>query len=180
MSPLRDRHPMLRACPALAIVSLAFLISLAGAGKAQAGVPDPAHSECPASVKVSPNGSACVDVIVRDIANNPIVGCDVVIDFGTCTVYFCRTQPHVGNTVSAVTNGSGVAHFCVCAATISKGCVASITACGVSLCSDVPVRYYRIVPGFSWGVLWVIAALLGLAGIIFLYARRQPAPGARA
>ena len=129
---------MLRKSPRRVICSVLFAVSLMGgglaAGASQAAVPDPAHSTCPTTVTVSSNGATCFDVTVRDFANAPIAGSNVAVNLGACAVTFCPTQVHSGNTVSATTDASGVAHFCICA-TLSGSCNAQISADGISLCS---------------------------------------------
>jgi hypothetical protein len=85
-------------------------------------------------VTVSSNGATCFDVTVRDFANAPVAGATVAVNLGACSVTFCPTQVHTGNTVSATTDASGVAHFCICA-TVSGSCNAQISADGIVLCS---------------------------------------------
>lgn len=122
----------------LTVIALALVaVSQATPVLAQ-GVPSPANSICPTSVTVAPDGTCCFDVIVRDAANIPIAGSTVRVDFGTCAVTFCPTQPPgvtvVGNGVVAVSDATGRARFCVCA-TFTPPCNATITADGVVLCT---------------------------------------------
>jgi hypothetical protein len=121
----------------LALYSLVLVLPVLGVGLTasySAAIPNAANSTCPATVTVSASGSACFDVTVRDAANVPVANSTVVVNLGACTPTFCPSQVHSGNTVSAISNGSGVAHFCICA-TISGSCTASITADGILLCS---------------------------------------------
>ncbi len=96
-------------------------------GAAGAGIPDPLNSTCPPFVTVTADGSACFDFIVRDFLNNPIAGATVVVDFTSCPITFCPTQPHTGSQVVVVTNFSGVAHFCICGVFESE-CPPKVTA----------------------------------------------------
>jgi hypothetical protein len=118
----------------LIAIGLALLV----VGEARAQVPSPANSVCPSAVMVTPTAACCFDVIVRDALNNPIPGSTVRVDFGTCAVTLCPTQPPgitvVGNGVQAVTNALGVARFCICG-TFQPPCTATIFADGILLCS---------------------------------------------
>ena len=106
-------------------------------------VPSPADSDCPVAIGLANDGSSCFSVVVRDFAHNPIAGSTVAIDFGSCLLEFCPTQPPgvtiVGSTVSSVTDGAGGAAFCICAC-VNQSCTATISADGVTLCS-VPVNH---------------------------------------
>jgi hypothetical protein len=105
-------------------------------GPAAAAIPDPTHTICPRGITFASDGSACFDVTIRDFIDNPCAGVTVAVDFGSCPVTFCPSQPHTGNRVLAVTGFSGVAHFCICA-TAEATCSANIYADGVPVCSPV-------------------------------------------
>jgi hypothetical protein len=116
--------------------SMILALSMLATGMAYAAVPDAAHSTCPGTVTVSSGGTVCFDVTVHDAGNNPVTGSTVIVNFGSCGVTFCPTQPHTGSSVFAVTNAQGVAHYCICA-TLSAPCTSAITADGIPLCSNV-------------------------------------------
>lgn len=102
--------------------------------------PSAANSTCPGTVRVSPDGTCCFDVVVRDLANNPIPGSSVVIDFQACPLTFCLTQPPgvlinlAANTARVLADSTGKAHICVCVSTSIAACTPRIYADGVLLC----------------------------------------------
>lgn len=114
---------------------IAIALVLVSVGLTHAALPDPAMSICPTTVWVADDGSCCFDVTVRNSAGLPIPGAVVVVDFGTCVMTFCPPLPPV---LSALTNATGVAHFCICA-TVTEACTATIVANGIVLCSSIPV-----------------------------------------
>lgn len=86
---------------ALALVLLTFLTpALAGAALA-ADVPSPANSTIPGLVRLvgadasgRPDPGGRFQVVHRDLANNPVVGARVVVDFSACTdLVLCPVQP---------------------------------------------------------------------------------------
>ena len=114
----------------IARAALALALSIVGTATTHAtGVPDPSTSTVPTPLTVSPSGTACFDIIIRDLASNPVTGVGVHIDFGSCSPSFCPAQSHSGNIVSAVTDASGVAHFCICAS-IASPCTTIVTVDG--------------------------------------------------
>src|SRR5258706_10778931 len=103
-----------------------LILSCAGSARAQ-GVPSPTTSQLPAFVTISTTGECCFDVLVRDASNQPVAGAVVGVSFSNCTsITFCPNQPpgttvNVGaKTASAVTNGAGLAHLCVCVSTLGS------------------------------------------------------------
>jgi len=127
--------------------TLAFVLVASGpialaVSTAEAAVPSPATSTCPASVFLTSDGACCFDVIVRDVAGNPVPGSTVNVDFGDCRVTLCPVQPPgitiQGNGVIASTDAAGVAHICICG-TIKGQCDATIRADGILLCT-APVK----------------------------------------
>jgi len=130
-----------------AIRILAFVLVAGGLAspvvrRAEAGVPNAATSTCPSAVFLTSDGGCCFDVVVRDVAGNPVAGATVDVDFGSCRATFCPTQgPGVtiqGNHAIVIGDAAGVAHFCLCG-TIKGQCDAAIRADGVPLCT-VPVK----------------------------------------
>jgi hypothetical protein len=109
-----------------ALVALALLIPK----PSSATVPDPAHSTLPAAFVVG-SGGCCFDLVIRDFANNTIPGVLVDIDFGSCAVSFCPTQPPgigiAGSHVSTTTDVNGLAHFCICGSWTGPSCMATLT-----------------------------------------------------
>ena len=69
--------------------------ALAAAAPASANVPSPANSTTPACMTLCPLGDMHFVVIVRDLANNPIAGGSVVLDFSGCpNAYLCPQRPN--------------------------------------------------------------------------------------
>jgi hypothetical protein len=93
---------------------------LAVAVPAFAGVPaPPPNSTVPNACVACPLGDIPFSVIIRDLANNPIVNSMVVIDFSSCPGAFICTTPHpdpyiydpVSRTIRMTTNATGQATF---------------------------------------------------------------------
>jgi len=110
----------------------AMLLACGGvfvASSALAAIPSPADSDIPCGINLVATVSGAADpkglftITVRDVAQNPIPGSSVVIDFDACVaagnvqdIRLCSVQPAPGVTatctspvgeISAVTNGSG-------------------------------------------------------------------------
>ena len=98
------------------------------AGVAGAGVPSPANSTAPGAINVVGSTLGLADsvagkfsVIVRDLANNPLNGSSVVIDFSTnADVKVCNPQLYpnytlncAARTVRKFTDASGTASFTI-------------------------------------------------------------------
>lgn len=155
---MRLRHPSAR--NVIGCLAIAVGLALGVATYAQAAVPSPSTSTCPTTVLLSSDGSCCFDVVVRDVAGNPVPASTVHVDFGTCAVVLCPAQPPgvtvVGNGVNAVTNAAGVAHICICG-TFTGTCSASISADGVPLCV-VPMGPCGPTPNrmTTWGQLKIV------------------------
>jgi hypothetical protein len=89
--------------------------------RAAAAVPSAANSTLPGCLALCPMGDLPFAVVVRDFANNPIVGSTVVIDFSQCpganicTTPFWPPDPYVvdlaARTLRAATNVSGAVAF---------------------------------------------------------------------
>ena len=87
---------------------------------AAAAVPSAANSSLPACMALCPMGDMPFTVTVRDIANNPIAGSTVVLDFSGCPngAFICPQRPGdpytvnlVARTLSMVTPASGTVTF---------------------------------------------------------------------
>jgi hypothetical protein len=87
-----------------------------------AGVPSPANSSTPPCLVTCPFGDIPVTVVVRDLANNPIVGSNVVLDFHNCpAAHLCSpgesshalpyTLDPIARTLSLVTPAGGSVTF---------------------------------------------------------------------
>ncbi len=105
----------------------AMLLACSGVlatSSAMAAVPSPADSSVPCGINLVGSTGGVADsrgeftIIVRDLANNPIPGSSVVIDFNACTpdIRVCSVQPAGGVTadcagvvgeINAVTDGAG-------------------------------------------------------------------------
>ena len=128
-------------------------------------VPSAGNSTCPAAAQVGPSGQCCFDIVVRDLANNPIPGATVAADFEGCPTSLCAVQPPgvqvAGVSAIVITNPAGVAHFCVCASALVAGCVVQVSAEGVPLCS-IPVTTCGAQPADSCTVPgWNTLAIAG-------------------
>ena len=81
-------------------VVLLFAISCAAVSSVSASLPSPENSTLPACINlvgssagVPARAAGAFEVIVRDIANNPIQGAHVVIDLAQCPdLHFCADQ----------------------------------------------------------------------------------------
>jgi hypothetical protein len=98
------------------------------AGVAGAGVPSPANSTVPGAINVVGSSLGLADsvagkfsVVVRDLANNPLNGSSVVVDFSAnADVKVCNPQLYptytlncAGRTVRAATDASGTVSFTI-------------------------------------------------------------------
>jgi hypothetical protein len=85
------------------------------------GVPSPANSTVGACLVACPLGDIEFEVVVRDLAGNPVAGSTVALDFSACAQAFLCTVPGPApdpytvdlatRTVSMVTNAAGLARF---------------------------------------------------------------------
>ena len=92
-----------------------------GAVPALAGVPSPANSTVPACMVACPMGGLSFDVVLRDLANNPVANSSVVIDLSQCPdVLICPgsgspADPYIvdlpARTLRMFTDAYGLAHF---------------------------------------------------------------------
>ena len=97
----------------------ALLLLAASFSPARAAVPSAANSTTPNCIAACPMGDMPTIVTVRDVANNPIAGSTVVLDFSSCPGAFICTTPHpdpyiydpAARTIRMVTNASGVVNF---------------------------------------------------------------------
>jgi len=102
------------------------LLVLAGSlvlspGVVLAGVPHPANSTVPPCLVACPFGDLSFDVVVRDLASNPVANSTVVLDFSRCPQAFLCTVPGMSpdpyvvdtgtRTIRRTTDATGLAHF---------------------------------------------------------------------
>jgi len=122
----------MRHTPRFVVVLLAGLLAAVTPSLAISGVPSPVNSTVPACLAACPYGDISFDVVVRDLANNPLAGSSVVIDFSQCPAAFICTLPGsapdpytvnlADRTLTLVANGSGLAHFPL---RVGGGCAAN-------------------------------------------------------
>jgi hypothetical protein len=80
-------------------------------------VPSPGNSSHDQCFVVCPLGDITYHVTVRDVANIPVAGSNVTLDFSHCAFVHCPVQPgsiivnDAAKTMSSIANGSGVASF---------------------------------------------------------------------
>jgi len=134
-----NRHRPARRPAAVAPALLSLL--LAGPAKAEPGVPSPSNSTVPCAIVVVPAPAAAAahefEVVHRDLANNPVPGAVVTIDFSACgsdvrvaqqqrpgTSTSCPAQ-----TVSQITDADGRAVFRVIGGGSSVGPCAAHGVC---------------------------------------------------
>ncbi len=101
------------------LAALLLIVAIAAnASPAAAGVPSAANSTTPNCIAACPYGDMSVTIVVRDLANVPISGSTVVIDFANCPgAFLCQFPPPPYNqnlaarTVSKVTDATGTVTF---------------------------------------------------------------------
>src|SRR6266851_2104172 len=73
---------------------LALIVAGASIGDAAAGVVDPGLSTLPPCMALCPMGDMPFTVVTRDLANNPLAGIFVTLDFGACPgAFLCPSLP---------------------------------------------------------------------------------------
>src|SRR5262245_41708469 len=85
---------------------------------ARAGVPSPQNSTFPSCLALCPFGDIPFSFVIRDLANNPLNGASVVLDFSPCPeAHICATQPPdhllnlLGRTIRIFTDANGQGKF---------------------------------------------------------------------
>jgi hypothetical protein len=104
---MAPRHPLAALVAAMLVPAAAF-----------AGIPSASNSSVPTYMVGSPDGAFTTTVIVRDIANNPCAGSNVVLDWSNCTTLRACSPPCTGcivdvtaRTVRKLTDASGTVTF---------------------------------------------------------------------
>jgi hypothetical protein len=101
-------------------VAACALAALALAAPASAAVPSPVNSTLPACMTLCPLGDMPFSVTIRDLANNPVAGSLVVLDFSACPngAFICQTfliDPYIvdltARTIRMQTDAAGTATF---------------------------------------------------------------------
>jgi hypothetical protein len=115
------------------------LLALAIATAASAGVPSPLNSSVPSCLQVCPYGDLTYTVVIRDLANNPVGGATVVLDFLDCQTFHLCPPPSPPNT-TLIANAQGVATFALkggggCANAVRVFADGVLMASGVSVAS---------------------------------------------
>ena len=125
-----------------------FMVAFLGAGahRATAGIPSPTNSTVPPCFVACPAGDITFTVIVRDLANNPVPGATVWLDFSACPAFPICEGCCAGVTIdpqnrraAKVTNASGVASFALKMGGVCGGQRMRVFADGVMLSSGVTV-----------------------------------------
>src|SRR5262249_49453257 len=133
----RSEAPMNRIATSLLLLAL-----LVFATAAHAGVPSAANSTLPACMALCPLGDMPFSVTVRDLANNPLNGASVVIDFSGCPngAFICPQRPsdpydvNVGaRTIRMFTDVTGLVTFPARVGGIGPADCAKVFANGVLL-----------------------------------------------
>ena len=116
----------------LRLFLIATSLCALGAAPALAAVPSAANSTVPACVAACPFGDIAFDVVVRDLANNPVTNSTVVIDFSECPDAFICTLPGfypdpytvnlANRTITLLSDAAGLALFPL---RVGGGCSAS-------------------------------------------------------
>ncbi len=109
-------------------------------GTSASGVPSPFTSSVDPCLVLCPYGDLAFSVVVRDIANNPVVNSSVLLDCSSCPgLRLCPNQ-EVGTTVSSspcyiqrVTNLTGTVVFHLHAGGLCPGSLIGIFADGIQL-----------------------------------------------
>ena len=100
--------------------ALAAAVALTVPTLSSASVPSPANSTLPACMALCPMGDISFNVVVRDLANNPVLGSMVVLDFSGCpngaTICpFSPADPYIvdfaGRTLRRLTGTGGAVTF---------------------------------------------------------------------
>jgi len=171
--------------------SLLVVLGLLAATAALAGVPDPTMCTLPTFVDlVSYDASgnvyqgAPVTVVVNDAAGNPIQGCDVTISFNDdVMIYDTQESPIVvsARTVTLTSGSDGVVVFHIGGAGKNSGATgtytglaaATITACGVTLCTANVTAYDENGALGTPGVTGVDMSVWGIDYLSGLYIPRS-------
>lgn len=90
-----------RACAAALVLATVWV---ALSPSRSAAVPSPLNSTLPDCLVLCPMGDLPLTVVVRDIANNPIIGSSVVLDFSNCpSAFLCPGTGEPGLIVDLTT-----------------------------------------------------------------------------
>ena len=140
-----------------------------GAAPTLAAVPSAANSTVPACVAACPLGDIAFDVTVRDLANNPVQGSLVVIDFSDCPgAYICTLpssppDPYVvdlpSRTIRLMTDAAGLAHFPLRVGGICAASTVRVFADGILLAQRAMASADQDGDGFTANLLNNDAAL---------------------
>ena len=146
----------------------AGMLTSAATATTSAGVPSPTNSTLPACMVFCPMGDIPFTVTVRDLANNPLAGVTVVLDFSGCPngAYICATRPNdpytanlVARTISMVTPANGTVLFPARIGGVGPAGCAKVFASGVMLGSFALASPDQNGNGVATGIIDVDPAL---------------------
>jgi hypothetical protein len=133
--PMRLGTLLLRAATLIAI------LTLGASSPARSSPPNAANSTVPRCLEVCPYGDITFDVVVRDVASNPVAGSSVAIFLPTCSAFqLCVNQGDPNLTIGTsplralkVTSATGAVSFHLHAGGVCPGTTVSVYADGVLL-----------------------------------------------
>lgn len=103
-------------------------------------IPSPADSDVPSCLIACPEGEILFRVVVRDVAQNPIVGSTVMLDFSACPVFpYCgpTSGPYgidpTNRRISRLSGVGGVADFSLALRGVCGDVTITVYASGVNL-----------------------------------------------
>jgi hypothetical protein len=112
------------------------------------GIPSPSNSTVPPCLVVCPAGDAEFTVVVRDVANNPVVGCDVMLDFSGCPSFHvcpdcCQDViiDRQNHRATMISDANGTARFRLKMGGVCGGAMVLVLACNVLL-KQVPMASF--------------------------------------
>jgi hypothetical protein len=125
----------------LSAAALLVILTLGVTSRASSGVPSPANSTVPRCLEVCPYGDITFDIVVRDLASNPVGNSTVEIDLPTCAAFhLCPNQSDPNLTILTaplrafkVTSAAGTVSFHLHAGGVCPGTSVSVRADGVNL-----------------------------------------------
>ena len=106
--------------------------------------PSPPNSTLPAFIQLvgmnngTPDPRGTFTVVVRDVANNPMQGETVTVDFTGCP-QLAAAVPNCSGIVSAVTNALGVAQFLVMGSVVARSAAEPVGGCALISAGSTPL-----------------------------------------
>jgi hypothetical protein len=119
------------------LVALGLLLS---AAVAMANIPHPDNCTVPPCLVVCPAGDDIFTVVLRDVAYNPVWGCDVTLDFSACPAFHlcpdCCANLTIdlqNRRVTAISDVNGIASFPLKMGGVCAGATVGVYAAGAGL-----------------------------------------------